>query len=179
MTEALNRLDRGKQCQAGFTLLELTVVVVIVGILFLFAYQRYLDLLVDVERASVEQTLGIIRSAMGMRVAQLLVEGRIDELEDYAGANPIDFLAEVPNSYVGEVADQRNLDDRSGIWYFDKTSGILVYRIKNRNAFFSEVTGLDRARFRLNVVYNDENKKRFAGLSLRPVERYSWFEKRY
>lgn len=168
-----------ENCEAGFTLLELAVVVVVIGILFLFSYQQYLDLLVDVEKASVEQTLGTLRSAVGLKVAKMLIDGEIDQLKKYAGTNPVHLLAEVPKNYAGETANPHDYDGRSGLWHFDKTNGLLVYRVKNQKYFFSEIDGFSQARFRLSVVYDDDSSKSFAGMRLQPIEKYSWFKKRY
>lgn len=173
-----------REGQAGFTLLELTVVVVVISTLFLFAYQRYLDLLVDVEKASMEQTVGILRSAVGMKVAKLIVDGKVSSLKDYEGTNPVDLLAEVPKNYDGETGERQEKKEHSGFWSFDKTSGLLIYKVKNKAAFHSEINGFDQARFRLGLVYEDNNKNgRFdekiddpAGLSLKPIDRFTWFK---
>lgn len=165
--------------QAGFTLLELTVVVVVISVLFLFAYQRYLDLLVDVEKASVEQTLGILRSAVGMTVARKIVDGNPQMLRNLEGTNPVDLLSQVPKSYLGEDVDSETLKENTGVWYFDRTRGLLVYQVKNIEAFYSEIPGLKQARFRLVAVYDDERKTTLVGLSLRPIEKYSWFKKTF
>ncbi len=180
-----NRQLNWREEQAGFTFLELTVVIVVISILFLFAYQRYLDLLVDVEKASVAQTLGILRSATGMKVAKLIVDGKIGALPDYEGSNPVKLLAEVPENYRGETANPLVFREQDGIWFFDTKAGLLVYQVKNREAFFSEMEGSNQARFRMQLVYEDNNRNgRFeraiddlAGLRLRPVDNYSWLEK--
>ncbi len=186
MTSYARRQKEGNE-QAGFTLLELTVVVVVISILFLFAYQRYLDLLVDVEKASMEQTVGILRSAVGMKVAKLILDGKVSSLKDFEGTNPVELLAEVPKNYAGESGDSQNVKKGAGFWSFDKTSGLLIYRVKNKAAFHSEIEGFDQARFRLRLVYEDNNKNgRYeekiddpAGLSLKPIDRYSWFKRIY
>ncbi len=169
---------------AGFTLLELTVVVVVISVLFLFAYQRYLDLLVDVEKSSVEQTLGILRSAIGMKVAQVIVNGKIAELKNYEGSNPVKLLAEMPKNYRGERANPDSFEGQGGLWYFNTTTGMLVYQVKNTQAFFNAGEGRPRMRFQVQLVFEDNNHNgRFdhkiddpAGLRLRPLDRYSWFK---
>jgi prepilin-type N-terminal cleavage/methylation domain-containing protein len=177
---AATKISLKNKCrlQEGFTLLELAVVVVIVGTLFLFSYQKYLDLLVDVEKANLEQTVGILRSAVGMQVAKMVVDGKVGELKKLEGVNPVQFLAEVPDNYLGEVADPKTLQGQTRIWFFDPSSGFLIYRVKNRQEFFSEIAGFDQARFKLSAVYADKKGSVFAGLSLKPVEKYSWFVKR-
>ena len=128
--------------EAGFTLLELTIVVVIISVLFLFSYQKYLDLLVDVEKAHIEQTVGVLRSALGMKVAKLVVDGRIAELKKYEGSNPINLLAEVPISYRGELTGMPSTVLDSGSWYFSSKEGLLIYKVKNDVDFFSEKDGM-------------------------------------
>ncbi len=162
--------------EAGFTFLELTIVVVVIGTLFLFSYQKYLDLLVDVEKANVEQTVGVIRSALGMKVAKLVVDGRIADLVNYEESNPINLLAEVPINYKGEFADKSAVTVGAGSWYFVINEGLLVYKVKNIVEFFSEKEGFDQIRYRVITVF-DEDKKTIVGLSLRSLENFSWFKK--
>lgn len=167
--------SEGRKSESGFTLLELTVVVVVISVLFLFAYQRYLDLLVDVEKAAMEQTLGTLRSAVGMKVARAIVDGDPRSLITLEGSNPVDLLAEVPKNYIGGEDDARRLGSETGIWYFDSQRGLLIYRVKNKGEFFSETEGLKEASFRLVVVYESLKSNRLAGLSLRTMGKYSWF----
>ena len=62
--------------QQGFTLIELVMVIVILGILAAFAVPRFADITTDARRATVESIGGSIRSASALAHATSLSQSR-------------------------------------------------------------------------------------------------------
>jgi len=167
--------------QGGFTYLELVVVIAIISVLAFFALDRYQRLLVDVERTTMEHDLGVMRSAIGMQVADHFLAGEMAALAGLVRSNPMDLLAEQPKNYLGPIAHNEPHELEAGSWYFDTDTETLIYLVRNSAYFETELSKPTRARFKIYPVYADKkrNGKRttyIAGLALRPVEPYRWLK---
>ena len=72
----------------GFTLLELVVVICLVAILFTVAANRLWGLQVLAEQAAMDTVVGNLRSALGMKVAELMSEAIPLEFGRWKAATP-------------------------------------------------------------------------------------------
>jgi general secretion pathway protein G len=163
----------------GFSLLELAVVVSIIAVLATVALARLWALQVDAERVAMEQVLGILRSAIGMKVAESVVRNRVASIADLEGSNPMDLLAETPGNYLGVLNGANPASIDRGNWYFDATDRVLVYRVRNEANFTSALGAPARARFMVRVVRGVPERGRPAlieGVRLAPLESYKWVD---
>jgi len=166
----------------GFSLLELVVVICLISLLFVFAADRLLRLQAQAERVAMQQVVGTLQSALAMVIAEHVAKGRIAELDQLAGSNPMVLLAEVPVNFQGVIshADINSLE--AGNWYFASHSGNLIYCVINQEDFITELAGQPRIHLRIMPVYDDRNgngqfepqQDQIRGLRLQLLDNYSW-----
>ncbi len=158
--------------QAGFSMLELVLVVILVVVLYVVAMDRILPLRGDAEAAAVATVAGTMRSALGMEVADRIVRDGPAAVAALEGANPMRYLAERPENYLGEVSgvDPANLPP--GNWYFDLDSREVIYLVRYREYFRSDLPGPPRLAFRTELVYNERSE--LAGIRLARIYDFVW-----
>jgi prepilin-type N-terminal cleavage/methylation domain-containing protein len=173
---------RPAQRSTGFSLLELVIVIVLIGVLMAVAIDRLLVMKAQAESRAMEQVVGSIRSAITIRIVSLLVRGRAGDVADLAGSNPLVTLAETPQNYLGELFGPDPATLAPGSWYFDTRDRVLVYLVESADYFDSGLGVPARARFAILPVFEDLNGNgRFdrdsdtlRGMRLAPVEPYTW-----
>ena len=167
--------------QKGFTLLELVVVIIVISILGLFAIDRIFAIRHAAEQAAVKQLVGTIKSALGLEVANLALKGNMAAVVKLHRTNPTLLLSQKPHNYIGEKDDPSHIT-QPGIWYFDKRQKALIYNVTYKENFKTSLKGVPRIRYRIKLIYNDQNRnKRFdlstdaiGGLDLVAIENFSW-----
>jgi MSHA pilin protein MshA len=92
--------------QAGFTLIELIMVIVILGILSAFALPRFADLSGDAERAALEGARASIQSASAITHAKWLAQGSTGTVD--VEGNTITMVNGYPN--LATIANTINTD---------------------------------------------------------------------
>ena len=173
-----NKLFRKQQ---GFTMLELVVVIIIISVIGVVAVNRFWQWSVVAERASLQTVVGAIRTALGLETARLALRQQLSKLPNTVNTNPMKLLAQAPDSYIGEVENDEQ-PVQAGSWYFDTNEKLLVYRPKYTDGFSTQLEGTPRVRYRIKLVYTDNNRNRrfdrgiddIGGLDLVPAETYVW-----
>jgi len=165
--------------QRGFTLFELIVIVAIISVLAVVALNYYYKLLVDVERTSMEQDLGGMRSIISMQVAGHFAANNMTGLKKLVGSNPMDMLSEKPKNYLGVISHYKLDAIEKGNWFYDSRSQMLIYLVRNQLYFETSLNSPARARFKLKPVYSFAGTGRgktkyISGLILEELEPYRW-----
>ncbi|HET9123107.1 MAG TPA: hypothetical protein VFN52_06390 [Acidiferrobacteraceae bacterium] len=153
--------------------LEMVVVLLLIAVLIAVAINRLWTLPAIAEHVAMDQVLGGLRSALGIKVAEDVANDRIQAIAGLSGRNPMDLLAQVPGNYVGVRAGPGQV--LPGQWYYNRQDHYLVYRVRSTDAFVSALGGPARARFAIRVLYGqDHGRREIGGVRLQPVEPYRW-----
>lgn len=170
-----------KKHEAGFTLLELVVVVGLVGILAVVAIDRLLYVREQAEKTVMEQTASILKSALRLQMADLIARQETAKIAGLAGQNPMNWLAEKPGNYLGEFDRAAAPNAPRGSWYFDTTERALVYLVDRGDYFVPDALGRKQVRYRVvlvaggQVLAESADKSGIDGVTLSLIEPYKWF----
>ena len=120
-----------KANQQGFTLIELVVVIVILGILAVTAAPKFIDLTGDAKASTIEAVKGSLNSAADMAHAKALVAGTLTGPISIAGQS-IAFTSGYPTRE--SIALLMDIDSSSSdaVFVLDNTSatGVATYTYK-------------------------------------------------
>lgn len=158
--------------QTGGTLLELAVASIIIAALAIFLLnrmQRYQEI---AEKTVMETTVVNMRSGLRLRVAELMVQGRMGEMGSLSRENPISWLEASPPNYAGELKHPEQQAIPPGSWYFDTARRQLVY-LPDRSRYFKPGTDGEKAiRFRVTATAGQGG--RVEGINISLVSPYDW-----
>lgn len=166
---------------SGFTLLELMLAIVLVGVFAGILLGRFVGYQEMAEKAAMEQTAGAIRSALAIQSAALIARGRAEDIPKLLNINPMNLLRDAQHNYAGEYFEPRAGEIAPGSWYFDLKRKELVYLV-HRGTGFASGPGAKAVRFKIGLVYNDDltpapliaPRRELGGVTLYTVMPYRW-----
>lgn len=160
----------------GFSLVEFGVVACVLALLLGLLLNRLTYYQEAAERANFENTLQIYKTALQIRLAELIQERREFDARALEAENPTLLLAQQPANYGGELPPL----PRPGTWYFDPRAHELVY-VVNTGARLqvAEDNGMKTLRFRVRLIVQPIHApggpvQGIGGITLSPAGVYQW-----
>jgi len=165
----------------GFTLLEFVVVILLLSLLGGVLLDRMLLYQEQAEKAAMEQMVAALRSALRLKIADRMLNGRQGQTK-LVDENPMDWLIASPANYLGERFGPAPGSVPGGHWYFDLRDKTLVYVVAGRH-FVANSAGRKEVRFQVRPVSNikpqasldSADKQNIDSVNLALVELYQWF----
>ncbi|MES1998725.1 MAG: hypothetical protein V4446_05380 [Pseudomonadota bacterium] len=143
-------LGRGKQ--VGFTMFELVGIVFIASMLSVLLYDQFMRYQALAEKTVMEMTVINMRTGLRLRVAELMIQDRMDGVRSLVHENPINWLATPPSNYIGEFQNPEQNAIPTNTWYFDTRRRELVYTLGHDHILGAEPAHETALRFRVAAV---------------------------
>ena len=142
-------MDRGdgmkgsrKNAQSGFTLIELIMVVVILGILSAVAIPRFADLGTEARTASLEGLAGAVKSSSAIVHAKWLAAGSTGTSVTMEGSTTVTTnAAGYPDALAAGIATAAQIDANDYAHGADNAGGTIAYTIQT-NCFVTYNAGV-------------------------------------
>ncbi len=166
----------------GFSLLELAVVACVLSVLLAVFLNRLTFYQEVAERAQFESTLQAYKTALQIRLAELILDRREAEARTLETGNPAELMAEQPANYGGDFP----ASPQPGTWYFDIHTHELVYIVNTGERLllagvnhWQEAHGPKQLRFKVRIIYQSISVpggkvSGVAGITLAPGRVYQW-----
>jgi hypothetical protein len=160
----------------GGTLIERVTAIILFGAFVAVFIERVSFYQEYAERMAMQLTADNIRTGLRFRVADLMLANRMAEIPTLADENPINWLAERPENYLGEY-DGTPSESTRGKWYFDLRNRQLVYTVNNRRHFQSRDGQDYSVRYRATRQQTGAGRSTPGGetwVSFAPVTEFRW-----
>jgi len=106
----------------GFTLIELVIIIVIIGILAAVAIPKFLELRGEAEQAAVQNMVSSLESAMSIYASRQFMNGNTPTVH-----NPFDDLSNIPENYNGVQNPVTPANTPAGTWSFRTSGNWIMY----------------------------------------------------
>ena len=128
-----------KKFNEGFTLIELIIVMVIMGVLASVAVPRYLDSIANAEESAENAVINSIRNGLKQYAGDMLYkEGRATWPD-----NPFETLSETPagynstdNGFEPGVGQLDGVADTDGEWTFDYSTSRITHQRADNSRYY-------------------------------------------
>lgn len=130
----------------GASRLEMLAALVLIGIVAALLLERLTRYQEYAEKAVMEATITNLRSGLRVRVAELMIGGRMAQMGRLLDENPVAWLAAPPPNYGGLLAQPDGGRALPGHWYFDAGRRQLVYLPQHRRFFQPGENGVNEVR---------------------------------
>lgn len=125
--------------QGGASRLELAVATIVVALLTGMLLDRLISYQGETERVAAKQLISSLRTALAMRSAEAMARGGDAGLMTLAHQNPMRWLQNMPENYLGEYYSVPKEGLPNGNWYFDRRAQTLVYLPSGYKSFASGI----------------------------------------
>lgn len=171
----------------GSSKLELMTAIVLIAVCAAVLLNRLSFYQEVAEKAQVEYTISILKSALRIQMATMMTDGHTGDVALLEQRNPLEWLREKPVTQVLEVGNSSPKKSASAGWEFDPLNRTLTYRPLHTAHFQADQFGKKEIRLKVELV-RDSSKllphgnlnspnSHAAVLGLRlHVEPYSWLQ---
>ncbi len=141
----------------GFSIIEMVIVIVLIGVLMAFGITRLLPYVDEAERIGVLTLESRLRSTLMLVAAKRIAGGQAARIAELDGSNPMTLMLQAPANYVGELSSQYTRYAPRRNWYFNLDTRRLIYNQGLPFGRTDEHAWAANPEFEIKVAFDDRN----------------------